>query len=74
MQRKGSREGCSFAIDRRFEKQLAEFSPEVAGHYLSSGLDALVVDLKEALHLPREVQLRKQSERGVVVYGFAVPW
>ena len=70
VQRKGSREGCSFAIDRRFEKQLAEFSPELAGHYLSSGLDALLVDLKEALHLPREAKLRTQTDR-VVVYGFA---
>ena len=57
---------CSFAIDRRFEKPLAEFSPEVAGHYLSSGLDALLVDLKEALHLPREAKLRTQTERVVV--------
>ena len=67
--RKGSRDVCSFAIDRRFEKQLADFSPAASRHYVARGLDALLVDLKEVLCIHPSAKLRKQSG-SMVVYGW----
>ena len=67
--RKGGRDVCSFAIDRRFEKQLADFSPAASRYYVARGLDTLLVDLKEVLSIPPSATLRKQSE-SVVVYGW----
>ena len=67
--RKGSREGCSFAIDCRFEKELAQFSPAAVRHYVSRGLDAMLLDLKEVLRIPKSAKLQKRSEK-VVLYGW----
>ena len=67
---KGSREGCRFAIDGRFEQQLAAFSPAGARFYISHGLDTLLEHLREVLQIPPSSKLMRRPDR-VVVWGFA---
>ena len=68
--RKGSRDGCSFAIDGRFETQLAAFSPAGARFYISHGLDTLLGHLREVLQIPPNAKLMRRPDR-VVVYGWS---
>jgi len=68
--RKGSRDGCFFAIDGRFETQLAAFSPAGARFYISHGLDTLLGHLREVLQIPPNAKLMRRPDR-VVVYGWS---
>ena len=70
--RKGSREGCSFAIDRRFETQLAAFSPAARRFYVAQGMDTLLDHLRDVLQIPAAARLRKRSDQTVAVYGWAL--
>ena len=68
--RKGSREGCSFAVDRRFETQLVAFSPAAARFYVSHGLDTLLGHLREVLQMPASAILQRRVDQ-VVIYGWS---
>ena len=70
--RKGSREGCSFAIDRRFETQLAAFSPAARRFYVAQGMDTLLDHLRDVLQIPAAARLRKRSDQTVTVYGWSL--
>ena len=70
--RKGSREGCSFAIDRRFETQLVAFSPAAARFYVAQGMDTLLDHLRDVLQIPAAARLRKRSDQTVTVYGWSL--
>lgn len=70
--RKGSREGCSFAIDRRFETQLAAFSPAARRFYVAQGMDTLLDHLRDVLQIPAAARLRKRSDQTVAVYGWSL--
>ena len=68
--RKGSRDGCRFAIDGQFQTQLEAFSPSAARFYISHGLDTLLSHLQLVLQIPPNAKLMRRPDR-VVVYGWS---